>query len=113
LFDTGNNHQVKGGDILTVTLTGSLTASVISQIEIFDLNNGKYKVTYTIQDASQTFLLNVVTNGVSASPQTSTITVVPNVPSPITSTLTATTPVTVGVAMTYSLQIFDAYMNTI
>ena len=110
-YDSGSNQRDEGGDVLVVTIASASYAA--SGIEIFDRDDGTYLVTYKIINAAEVYILQVTTNGDSANTKTSTITVVANVPDAITSTLSASTPLTIDDGHTFSLQIFDRYNNPV
>jgi len=61
LFDAGNNQRTSGGDNLVVTIIS--TSHTITNIEIFDNNDGTYRVKYLVTDASETYDITVITNG--------------------------------------------------
>lgn len=103
VFDEGGNQQQIGGDEIAVTITGVTSSTVITDHELFDNNDGTYRVKYELLDASEQFLVSVVVNGDTANLKTSTITVVPNKPDPLSSTLVASTPLTVGQDHTFNL----------
>lgn len=74
LYDIGNNHLLIGGDTLLVTISGGIT-----QIETFDNKNGTYTVEYQIL-VSGAYTLSVRVNNDSTNIKSSTILVVPNIP---------------------------------
>ena len=74
LYDIGNNHLLIGGDTLLVTISGGIT-----QIETFDNKNGTYTVEYQIL-VSGVYTLSVRVNNDSTNIKSSTILVVPNIP---------------------------------
>ena len=82
LFDIGNNQLPKGGDTLNVAITPEN-----AKIEVFDLNNGVYRVEYLI-DQVDTYSLEVVTNYAASEKMTSVIVVEPAGESMQTSTIT-------------------------
>lgn len=111
VFDEGGNQQQIGGDTVSVTITS--TSHTITDKEIFDNNDGTYRVKYELLDASETYLVSVVVNGDTANTKTSTIVVVPNKPDPRKSTLVASSPLTIAADHTFKLQIFDSFSNPI
>ena len=107
LYDIGGNRLQIGGDVIDVTIAGSS-----ADIEIFDQLDGSYTVQYRILVANS-YTLEVVTNMETASPQTSTITVIPNEPSTETSTISFLTPVTLDQSNQVSVILTDLYNNNI
>ena len=112
LYDVGNNQKTIGGDSISVAIS-SASHPVISDIEILDNKDGTYRVSYLVSDASEVYTVKVIVNGDLANSQTSSVAVVANSPDPWHSTLTATTPVTIDLPVTYSLQVFDAFNNPV
>ncbi len=115
VFDAGNNQQQIGGDKIEVTIVRpSLT---ITEIEIFDNEDGTYRVEYKVTEATVDpmipYVITVTVNGDSANSKTSYLTVVPNKPDPLKSTLLANTPLTIEQSHTFQVQIFDSYKNPI
>jgi len=51
VFDEGNNQQQIGGDKVKVTITS--TSHTITEIEVFDNNDGTYRVEYRVTDSSE------------------------------------------------------------
>lgn len=100
-----------GGDSVAVTITS--TSYTISQIEVFDNHDGTYRVEYKVIDSSQTYLISVVVNNDIVNTQTSTVSVVTNIPDSLTSILVATTPLTIAVDHNFRFQMFDSYGNPI
>ena len=101
LFDSGNNQRTSGGDVLQVAITS--TSHSLTQIEIFDNEDGTYNVDYLATDASETYTISVTVNGDSANAKTSTVIVVANIPDPTKSTLAAISPIQIDVAQTYTI----------
>lgn len=83
-------------------MTITSTSHTITDIEVFDNNDGTYSVNYELLDASETYLLTVTVNGDNANAKTSTIEVVPNKPDPKPSTLVGSTPLTVALPHTFT-----------
>jgi len=81
-------------------------------IEIFDLNNGIYNVTYRI-DTSGTFKLQVKVNGDAENLKESTITVIPNEASVLISTVAFNKIVTINSSENVLVNVFDSFGNRV
>ena len=107
LFDSGNNRLQVGGDTLLVQITNNQ-----NNIETFDQNNGTYIVKYQINTAGS-YQLSVAINNDAQNVKTSTITVVPNVATPQSSTLALTSLFTLNSQQTVTTNIFDSFGNRV
>jgi Filamin/ABP280 repeat len=61
VFDEGGNQQQIGGDQVSVSITSA--SHTITDMEIFDNNDGTYRVNYKLLDSSEDYLIQVVVNG--------------------------------------------------
>lgn len=111
LHDSGNNQRTSGGDTLTVAITS--TSHTITNIEVFDQNDGTYKVLYVVTDASETYTIQVVTNGDAGNAKSSTVTATHNQADMSTSTIVVPTPVVVDTSSSVTITMFDSYNNPI
>lgn len=89
------------------------TSHTITAIEVKDNNDGTYTVEYIVTDSSETYTITVTVNGDTGNQKTSTVTAVHNTQDAATSTLLASTPVTIANAESLTLTILDAYSNPV
>ena len=85
----------------------------ISDIEVFDHNDGTYTVQYKILDSSKTYPLAVTINGDITNVKSSVITPVPNKPHAFLSTLATASPIILDVLKQVNVQIFDSFGNPV
>lgn len=108
LFDSGNNRRLIGGDSIFVTISNGIT-----DIEVFDEQDGSQTVKYLINDASLTHTVEVTVNGDTSNTKSSVITTVPNKPSSVSSTLVTTQLIDLETSYDVDSEIFDAFGNKI
>lgn len=114
VFDQGNNQQQTGGDRIAVTIVSQSGLITITEIEIFDNQDGTYRVKYEVNDASEPYTVTVTVNGDTANKKTTQLVVDPNTSNAVASKLTGTsTPLTIAADHTFNFQIFDSFNNPI
>ena len=83
-----------------VSQSGLIT---ITEIEVFDNQNGTYRVNYEVNDASEPYNVTVIVNGDSGNAKTTTLLVDPNTSKGVASKLTgASTPLTIAEDHTFN-----------
>ena len=99
VFDEGKNQQQIGGDAITVSIKSKDGLVIINEIEVFDNNDGTYKVKYEVDNSlgvGELYDVKVTTNGNLANTKSEVLDVSPNESNPLTSLLTETsTPLTI------------------
>lgn len=76
-----------------------------------DLNDGSYIVEYYVNTLSGIYTCEVTVNGDSANKKTTTITIVPDSPYPLTSTISHPSLITIGSSSVIDIQIKDRWGN--
>jgi hypothetical protein len=105
LYDSSVNLLTDGGDQLEITLSQA-------EIEVFDNHDGSYRVDYLITQAG-TYDLTVSVNLDSVNVKTSVITVVPNVPSTVDSTVVFNSVVLIEDQETVIVNVYDSFANEV
>jgi len=77
----------------------------ITDIEVTDQDDGTYLVEYVVTDATETYTIQVTTNGDVGNIKSSSVTASANIPDPESSTSTPVTPATVGASSSISLSL--------
>lgn len=111
LKDVGLNQRTSGGDQVQVDITS--LSNTISDIQIFDNEDGTYLVKYMITDSSEVYTIDVTINGV-AYATSPTVTPVENIPYSSTSEMTTVwTTVSINTAYQVDIVLKDEFTNLI
>ena len=122
LFDSGNNQRTSGGDQLAVTIVPD-AGSPITDIDIYDHEDGTYTVSYVVFDTAELYTVSVTVNADSGNSKQTILTAVSNSTKPNVSTITsvdlswptaaAETVIQLEQAYTFLTHLKDAYSNPI
>lgn len=110
LYDSSNNKLVNGGDTVSAVLLDS-GLNQVGVIDVKDLKDGSYLVEYYVNTLSGIYTCEVVVNGDIANKKTTTITIVPDAPHALSSTIAHPSLITIGTSSLIDILIKDRWGN--